>query len=489
MKDRKSCKIAKMGRIKTKLVGIFSVYASLLVVASAAYGQTPFSPPPGYDLFETDPQNTKLTFDGPTTIPAGFFGPGSDPFTGSVKFAGEPIENFQGHDVGDADTVVQRLPVESPAQSFVSVELVSLSLVSVEPIHVRVGNETQEWNVDVELSPSKHSQGYLQAEQTGPNGGTFSSQLLVVPLLKFKNVSSGETRTLDTDLLIKSDPALADSLKLRAQNVPWRNGCIAPALAVPGLNDAFCPGFTPDGNKVLTIEQALLAEHGIYPAQKRLEHFQCYGAKSGKRFKRRKVSLADQFVTTKARVLRPVKLCNPAKKNTEPYINKEAHLTCYAIKEPNFKKRGVIARNQFGSERLTVLKPKTLCVPSTKKKLSKRIRNPKLKAKPNLPTDHFKCYSVAAKNKFKARKVTLKDQFGKLRVRVLKPFELCNPVQKNNERIKHPVKHLVCYKIVSTKRKARFKKRNVAVRNQFGRKTLKITRRATLCVPSSKITV
>lgn len=487
MKYRERCKIGKMGPIKTKLVGVLSVFASLLVVASAAYGQTPFSPPPGYDLFETDPQVTEFTFNGLSAIPAGFFGPGSDPFTGKVHFAGDPIENFQGHDVGDTDTVVQRMPAD-PQAGFVPIELVSLNLVSVEPIQVKVGGRTQDWNVDVEPSPSKHSQGYLQAERTGPNGGTFSSQLLVVPLLKFKNASSGETRTLDIGPLVKLSPDLASGLALRAQNVPWRSSCIAPALAVPGLNDAFCPGFTPDGNKVLTIEQALLAQHGIYPAQKRLEHFQCYGAKSGKRFKRRKVSLADQFVTTKARVLRPVKLCNPAKKNTEPYINKEAHLTCYAIKEPNFKKRGVIARNQFGSARLTVLKPKTLCVPSTKKKLSKRVRNPKLKAKPNLPTDHFKCYSVAAKNKFKARKVTLKDQFGKLRVRVLKPFELCNPVQKNNESIKHPVKHLVCYKIVNTKRKARFKKRNVAVRNQFGRKTLKITRRATLCVPSSKIT-
>jgi hypothetical protein len=44
------------------------------------------------------------------------------------------------------------------------------------------------------------------------------------------------------------------------------------------------------------------------------------------------------------------------------------HFLCYKVKpRAHFKKRSVLVRNQFGDQYFTVWKPKTLCVPSTKK--------------------------------------------------------------------------------------------------------------------------
>ena len=87
-------------------------------------------------------------------------------------------------------------------------------------------------------------------------------------------------------------------------------------------------------------------------------------------FAQRTVSLHDQFEIERAKVLRPVSLCAPVEKKGVPIADSVTHLTCYAIQDlsRNVKPGGrlVVVRNQFGVETLTVVRPQTLCVPSTK---------------------------------------------------------------------------------------------------------------------------
>jgi hypothetical protein len=46
------------------------------------------------------------------------------------------------------------------------------------------------------------------------------------------------------------------------------------------------------------------------------------------------------------------------------------HLTCYRIKpELEFEKREAILRDQFGEQKVIVMKPDLLCVPSNKEDL------------------------------------------------------------------------------------------------------------------------
>jgi hypothetical protein len=46
---------------------------------------------PGIDLFVTPNGGATFQDFSTTPIPAGFFGPGSDPFTGKVVYGGQPI--------------------------------------------------------------------------------------------------------------------------------------------------------------------------------------------------------------------------------------------------------------------------------------------------------------------------------------------------------------------------------------------------------------
>lgn len=506
--------IGKGNEIRMSLVRLGSAalaVIALLVPASSAGA----APAPGFDLFETDPESTQLAFvaggttvspglvgpgagillpgtgstpitiPGPgTAIPSDFFGPGSDPFVGRVNFGGVPLGSFKGRDVGDADTIVRRgaPPASNPAGA-APIELIQLSLQSVDPITVTYegGRRSERWSVEVSPSRSVPSRGEILIR----DDSTFDSQLLVVPLLTFTRLSDGQRRTLDMASL---SPEAANALTFRQQRAPWRSGCVLPALAVRGLNDDFCPGLTPKGGKVLTVEQALLASHGIYPVQPALEHFQCYSTVRSA-FRSRGVVLRDQFGIRKARVGRRAELCNPVEKNGEPLVNRSEHLQCYTTRGRALN-RLVSVQNQFGSQRLLVKRPRRLCLPTVKRiALFGGVR--KFLPNAQVPIDHFQCYGVKRKSALLAEKpvrfVKLNDQFGGRAAQVGPPYELCAPVQKGAKgqvtRVRHPVKHLVCYRLKPLGESPR----RVLIRNQFELRIVRTLRSFSLCVPSNKL--
>ncbi len=151
-------------------------------------------------------------------LPAGFFGPGSDPFTGTICFVGEPLGITPWGDFGSADTIVRRYgdpftrfaPV-SPTPATVDIEIVALNLVSTAPINVTYngGTNPEPWSVRVDLSavhtdanPSNDPPlGSLTAVKSHCNGGTYSSFVSVQPRFTFAKVSNpGETHVFDTGL-------------------------------------------------------------------------------------------------------------------------------------------------------------------------------------------------------------------------------------------------------------------------------------------------
>lgn len=456
--------------IRRKASGVLAIALLWTVLPGAPAAQA--TVPAGYDLFETDPQSTHFDLQ----LPADFFAPGSDPFQAQVKFGGVPLETFMGHNTGDADTIVQRQQAAAPLPATVPIEIVALNLISVEPITVTFngGQFPQLWDVRANLSTTQPSQGQITIDQTGPSGGTFDSQLLVVPLLTFVDLADGQTRVLDGAILPP------EALTLSATGVPWRTGCILPALHVPGLNDGFCPSFTPDGQKQLTIEQALLAHHGVRPAQPAQEHFKCYLLKEAP-FKQRKVQVTDVFGTRTATVIGRHELCNPVRKNNEPFLNKRAHLVCYGIDGVDPQKE-VSVRNQFGSQRLLVREARRLCLPSQKRKLQQSFRLIKS------PIDHRQCYRVEPRGPLLRQgaigQVTLTDQFGVEEVDIGQPVQLCVPVQKNTSRVKHVVHAAVCYAIVDA-----LKRVTVEIKNQFERRQITTKKPVMLCVPSARVDV
>jgi hypothetical protein len=206
-----------------------------------------------------------------------------------------------------------------------------------------------------------------------------------------------------------------------------------------------------------------------------VDHFACYPATFGAS-KARKVGLADQFGKTVALVRQPLRICSPTSKNGSGLINPRAHLVCYPIAfSTQFQARKVIVKNQFGSQPMTVLRPETLCVPSSKATSG---------APGPIPTklDHYTCYVVDPSGPFQSRIVKLADQFGSSRDTALKAVRLCAPTRKRGSTLIQPRVHLTCYQL-----KSATKAKRVATRNQFGVLKALPTLRQLLCAPSTKI--
>jgi hypothetical protein len=101
--------------------------------------------------------------------------------------------------------------------------------------------------------------------------------------------------------------------------------------------------------------------------------------------------------------------------------------------------------------------------------------------------EHFTCYKVYQSSQFRKRAITLVDQFtppgSVLDARVIRPVEICAPVNKNNEGVKNAVHHLVCYEVITNKAITKV----ISVKNQFGEQKLGVKGRVQrLCVPSFK---
>jgi hypothetical protein len=159
---------------------------------------TPTGIPPGNDYWQTTGGRFDFAND---PIPADFFAPGSQPFTGVIVIRGVPTPPFNQ---GTTDTIVQRFgpmsfPEPIPSLDSVAIEIVSLSLVSVAPITVTHADaSTSQWNVKVDLSPAAPSTGSMIVFKNDFNGGTFDAQFNVQPRFTFTPVGGRTPRALDT---------------------------------------------------------------------------------------------------------------------------------------------------------------------------------------------------------------------------------------------------------------------------------------------------
>ena len=254
--------------------------------------------------------------------------------------------------------------------------------------------------------------------------------------------------------------------------------------------------------------------------EKVLDHFKCWTAEGASAD--RPAYLQDQFdqntagaVTHESVVARrPEWFCNATQKkafdpgtgtvHTAGINNLNDHLTCYKL-EPleQFAKWIVNVTNQFGDQRLQVIQPRDLCVP-TQKRFVDDIR-PEIGGGAPTNLDHFKCYTVDGQPVVKV--VQLQDQFDRLvgpnnfeTVTQLQPYLLCNPVRKtvftgyvnplaaskavrwNVTPIQHPEAHLVCYKIQPQE----LLPHSLVLQNQFGPQFVATNLSDLLCVPSLK---
>lgn len=145
---------------------------------------------------------------GSPPIPADFFDPGSEPFSGVVCLSGQPLGPTPYGEFVGADTLILRtddpfdrcaLPSVNP--SVVPIEIVELNLHGAQPITVTFNNGTppQQWNVRVDLSQFGSPGGTLTVHKSHCNGGTYTSVLPVQPRFTFTRVDPpSKVEVLDT---------------------------------------------------------------------------------------------------------------------------------------------------------------------------------------------------------------------------------------------------------------------------------------------------
>ncbi len=277
---------------------------------------------------------------------------------------------------------------------------------------------------------------------------------------------------------------------------PDTNECTLDPPCNPGTGQCTHPP-SPDSTPCTDTDQNLCTVAGCEMGQcvqahisdicQVPDHFSCYEVKPFLFHRIPGVSLVDQFGPSTVNVDRPNKLCAPADKNDEQpeAPNDPDHLTAFRIRNPAIKRLNQVVVNQFGTITLDVIKTDFLFVPTAKSLVAPAPAPPVDPA-----VDHFQCYKVrrskGAPPFQKILGVKVDDQFGTGTVDLLKPAQLCAPVNKNNEdptAPQHP-DHLLCYKV---KGRAPFSTKQVWLGNQFGPfNGLILTRRQGFCVPSLK---
>jgi hypothetical protein len=282
--------------MKTRFLGLV---VALGVLASARPARAQVILPPGEDSWQTSPP---LGCDGSTAdfsaspIPAGFFGPGSDPFSGVIVLRGAPLSTNPPGALGATDTIIWRrqpanLP-SLPSQATIPIEIVALSLVSCQPFTVTYygGQKAEPWIATVRVC-STQQQGFMTIALLHPDGGTFSSSLPVSPTFTFSPLNGGPS----------TSPVIGPTIQFSSSSTPWTlvggpagfnpagHGVdpLPPGVCVDICGNGGCgyttigasnfrPGFGTTGSGIpmcsiptfhcrLSSEDAQLESHGVYP--------------------------------------------------------------------------------------------------------------------------------------------------------------------------------------------------------------------------------
>ena len=257
------------------LVAVMSLFAFGVSTASADQDTIKA----GYDLFMTDSGTTYQD----VTMPGDQFGPGCELFDERVFYEGVPFDSFAGETgLLPTDTIVQRLQDAGPVFP-AEIDIVIVRLELKAEISVTCNGAAEIW--DVVASVPEGDQNQKASKMTiyhhEPDGGAFDSTLLVRPLVTF--TQRGGPGVIGPDYF---PPLSADPLKFVGENVPWchtGNPIDEPppghrAVEVDGFTSNFFPGIIcPDSDHggtgtagqrtmCLSPENAMLAEHGIFPA-------------------------------------------------------------------------------------------------------------------------------------------------------------------------------------------------------------------------------
>jgi hypothetical protein len=205
--------------------------------------------------------------------PANFFGPGSDPFDGTIHFAGREIDSFLGVSLRGllVDTIVSRpadAVLSGPGSSAtVPVQMVALSYTTLAPLVVTYdgGTRSELWTVDA-VAPN-NPPGTMTIRQLSHEGGLFDSTFPIHPILTFTRISDAH------QIQIAQGTDQVPGLLMSQTDIPWVFEQTVPVIArVEGLTTNFVPGYSPEIGRIPMVGFVFSDPPGAWQDQSRGEH-------------------------------------------------------------------------------------------------------------------------------------------------------------------------------------------------------------------------
>ena len=212
----------------TLALGVFLV--------SAAMAQPTIAP--GVDVFQTSTGTPTFADFSTNPIPAGFFCPGSAPFTGSIQLKGVPLSTAPAGATANGDIVVERTAagVFSGGVATIPVVVRALRLTGVNNLTITCGDgSTTVWRVDTCLCGQQPTTSITVKVDQACGCGHFNGTLQLRICLTFTNLRTGAV----------AGP-VTQTVKMNIVNMPWCPNPGAGEPSVPPFNvDTNCDGL-PD---------------------------------------------------------------------------------------------------------------------------------------------------------------------------------------------------------------------------------------------------
>jgi hypothetical protein len=197
----------------------------------------------GVDLWRTPGDGTSFADFSQESIPAGFFCPGSAPFTGRIIMQGIPIASSRPGALRNADTIVQRLDNATFNKRGVAttrIQMRALQFEGLTPVKTVCGEFKAHVRLDGEQPITT-----MRIVRDNEKGGRFFAPIWVNVKLSFEPVGRVATEALELRKALRFPPAPNAQWSInRAPVKPALTGFVKVDTDSDGVLDTFLPGIS-----------------------------------------------------------------------------------------------------------------------------------------------------------------------------------------------------------------------------------------------------
>jgi hypothetical protein len=195
----------------------------------------------GVDLWQTPGDGTSFADFSEQSLPAGFFCPGSGPFTGTIVLKGIPIAGDKPGALGPTDTIIQRLDNATFNKRGVAttrIQMRAMQFESAAPVKTACGDFNLKVTLDGEQPITT-----MRIVRDHAKGGRFFAPIWVNVKLSFTPVGRITTEALELRKELRFPPARDQRWSAKPGNsgLPTE-GVLKVDTDNDGVPDAFLPG-------------------------------------------------------------------------------------------------------------------------------------------------------------------------------------------------------------------------------------------------------